>query len=80
MSSRATELAEGGPLPDPIVVFLAGAFVGLVVGPELVQTSAKLFRLRSDAIAKVLVERFFQALRDQSTGLEANINFRTKGV
>lgn len=47
---------------DPVIVFLAGAFVGATIGPQVVTIAKGMIASRSNEIAQVLVDRFIGAL------------------
>jgi hypothetical protein len=49
---------------DPLLVFLAGAFVGIVIGPKAVEIGKELVEAKAAELANTMVERFMASLRE----------------
>lgn len=50
-------------LPNPAVIFLASAFVGLIAGPRLLAVGRELLESKSHEIAALAVDRFMEVLK-----------------
>ena len=56
-------------LPDPVVVFLAGAFAGVTVGPYVLRVARGTLAAKSGEFADVLVQHFTGALKPNITSV-----------
>ena len=61
MNSRLSEVKG-----DPIIAFLAGAFVGLTVGPQIMAVASRSLTARADEIVEAVIDRFLEALGSET--------------
>jgi hypothetical protein len=61
MSTGSTKLPA-----DPIIVFLAGAFVGVTVGPQVVKVARETFEARSGELVSVALDQLITSLKQRS--------------
>lgn len=52
---------------DPVVVFLAGAFVGLVLGPQVLRVGRELAETKGRELATAALDRFVETLKTDIT-------------
>lgn len=65
-------------LPDSLVVFLAGAFVGLAMGPRVVSTFRGIANERAGELTSLVVEHFMGALKEGMNAKGASIPSNAK--
>ena len=57
---------KGLRLPgDPVVVFLAGAYVGLTVGERMVRMARYMIEVRSVELAAIFIDRLLSEIRTE---------------
>lgn len=58
LETTSSEAVAPHELVDPVVVFLAGAFVGLVLGPQVIRVGRELAETKGRELATAALDRF----------------------
>lgn len=71
MNQQQTEQTNPEQLPaflaDPLVVFLAGVFAGVVAGPQLLTIGRDMVKERGSELAAIAIDRFVNSLKGNLT-------------
>lgn len=58
---------------DPIIVFLAGVFTGIVAGPQLLVVGRDMIKARGSEFAAIAIDRFVSSLKTEMGSHERNL-------